>query len=118
MSDSIPAPLTSGRHVPPLAEVAHNNQAVQISPPTPAALLLTARAAAALCGVSLRTWWRWDASGAVPAPVIVGRNSKRWRRGELEAWAAVGCPLREQWLLIQHNDARHRTGLSAKRARR
>lgn len=111
MRDSIPASLTSGRYVPPLAEVAHDNQVFQVSPPTPAALLLTARAAAALCGVSLRTWRQWDASGFVPAAISIGLRSKRWRRDELEAWIAAGCPRRELWSKIQGNARLSRKGL-------
>lgn len=59
-------------------------------------LLLEAREAARLCGRSLRTWRTWDAGGLVPSPVRIGR-SVLWRRGELEAWVAAGCPDREAW---------------------
>ena len=34
-------------------------------------LLLTPRQAAVICGMSLRTWWRKDAAGQIPAPVTV-----------------------------------------------
>jgi len=103
------AAQASGGHVPPLAAVAHDNGDV---------LLLTARAAAALCSVSLRTWRRWDSWGAMPAAVNVGLNSKRWRRIEVEAWVAAGCPQREQWNHIQTVNGRHGTGAGAKRPRR
>jgi predicted DNA-binding transcriptional regulator AlpA len=48
------------------------------------ALLLAAAHAAALCGISIATWWRWSSSGKVPAPVRVSRGVVRWRRSELE----------------------------------
>jgi len=41
------------------------------------ALLLTANAAAALCSVSVRQWWRWDSAGQTPRAVLIGRT-KRW----------------------------------------
>jgi hypothetical protein len=33
------------------------------TPSTPPALLLTARQAAGMCGVSPASWWRWDSAG-------------------------------------------------------
>lgn len=63
-------------------------------------LLLRARDAAATCGVSVATWWRWDAAGRCPAPVRIG-SSVRWRRSELEAWVAAGCPDRLEWQAVQ-----------------
>ena len=59
-------------------------------------LLLRAREAAALAGVSLRTWRSWDAAGRVPAPVRIGRTT-RWRRHELQQWVVAGCPGRHVW---------------------
>jgi excisionase family DNA binding protein len=59
-------------------------------------LLLTARQAAALCSISLRTWRTWDAAGRIPAPMRMG-HSTRWRTAELRAWIAAGCPSREEW---------------------
>jgi predicted DNA-binding transcriptional regulator AlpA len=60
------------------------------------ALLLAARDAARLCGVSERTWRTWDAGGRVPRAVEIGR-SKFWRRRELEEWIGQGCPDRHAW---------------------
>lgn len=63
-------------------------------------LLLSARKAAAMCGMSLRTWRTWDAAGFVPAPVRIGRSTV-WRVNELKAWIAAGCPQRGTWNAIQ-----------------
>ncbi|MEQ9379334.1 MAG: helix-turn-helix domain-containing protein [Pirellulales bacterium] len=60
-------------------------------------MLLNASHAAQFCGVSQRTWRRWDASGAMPQAITVGFSSKRWRRFELEAWIEAGCPPRVEW---------------------
>jgi len=64
--------------------------------PAPEPLLLRARDAAALCRVSLATWWRWDALARMPAPVRFGKTV-RWRRPELESWISRGCPDRRTW---------------------
>jgi excisionase family DNA binding protein len=45
-------------------------------------------------GVSMRTLWRWVASGDLPPPVRV-RRSVRWREADLEAFlAGVAAPAR------------------------
>lgn len=59
-------------------------------------LLLRARDAAAACGVSSATWWRWAAAGRCPAPLRIG-STVRWRRDELLAWTGAGCPDRAKW---------------------
>lgn len=53
--------------------------------------LLTAQQAAEMAGVARRSWWRYCSSGRAPAPVRLG-GSVRWRRTELAAWIAAGCP--------------------------
>lgn len=62
----------------------------------PAALLLTAKQAAAICGKSLRTWRTWDSAGRIPRPVRIGRSTL-WRSDELRGWVAAGCPRRGEW---------------------
>jgi prophage regulatory protein len=69
-------------------------------------LLLPARQAAVLCGVSTATWWRWDASGRNPAPLRLSAGCVRWRRAELMEWAAAGCPDRRTWQALQGNNSR------------
>jgi len=59
-------------------------------------LLVTARQAATMCGKSLCTWWSWDAAGWIPRPVRIGRSTL-WRPDDLRAWAAAGCPRRDEW---------------------
>jgi predicted DNA-binding transcriptional regulator AlpA len=53
--------------------------------------LLNAQQAAEMAGVARRSWWRYCSSGRAPAPVRIG-GSVRWRRTELAAWIAAGCP--------------------------
>lgn len=49
-----------------------------------------------LLSVSARTVWRLDSAGKLPKAVRVG-GQKRWRRDELIAWVADGCPNRKDW---------------------
>lgn len=67
-------------------------------------ILIPASVAAETCGVSLATWWRWEASGRIPEPVRVG-GTTRWRAAELADWCDAGCPCRREWELI-HNDGK------------
>ena len=69
----------------------------------PAPLLLDARAAAGLCGVSRSTWYVLHAAGRIPLPRRLGR-AVRWDRRELEAWTAAGCPSRDRWESLKPGD--------------
>ncbi len=53
--------------------------------------LLTTAQAARLLGIGERTLWRHSRSGTAPAPVTIG-GTVRYRREELVAWIADGCP--------------------------
>ena len=61
--------------------------------------LIGASTAAALCDVSLRTWWRYDASGQIPRAVQLGtgKRTKRWRLSDVIAWIDFGCPSRSEF---------------------
>jgi predicted DNA-binding transcriptional regulator AlpA len=79
-----------------------------IPPPEP--LLLAARQAAALCGVSLATWHRLRSAGRIgPAPVRLG-GRVLWRRAELAAWIEANCPDSRTWTAMQaaRRNGRHR----------
>lgn len=62
-----------------------------------APLLLTARQAAKLCGVSLATWYRLASAARTPAPVRLSPGCVRYRADELRGWIAAGCPDRRTW---------------------
>lgn len=57
--------------------------------------LLDSDQAATLLSVSKRHLHRLRDSGAIPAPIRLGR-SVRWDRQQLEAWIAKGCPSKNQ----------------------
>ena len=59
-------------------------------------LLLSAKSAAKLCGVSRSHFLAMHSAGRVPLPVRLGRRVL-WRSGELAEWIEAGCPARERW---------------------
>ena len=71
----------------------------EITAPAQAPLLLSAREAAHLCGLSRTTWWSLHAAGRVPFPVHLGRRTLWRTQGPdgLTAWIGAGCPPREQF---------------------
>jgi|LakMenEpi03Aug12_release.lakeMendotaPanAssembly.Ray.scaffolds.fasta_scaffold3863373_1 predicted DNA-binding transcriptional regulator AlpA len=52
--------------------------------------LLRADEAAALIGVSKRTWWRLVADRIAPQPLRIG-GAVRWRRDDIANWILAGC---------------------------
>ena len=66
---------------------------------TPVApLLVSAKAAAKLCGISLRTWWALNSAGKTPAPVHLGGRTLWKTQGPngLTAWILANCPSRNR----------------------
>lgn len=59
-------------------------------------LLVSARDAARLVGVSERTWRAWDSSGKIPAATLNGTGVKRWLLSRLRLWSEAGCPSRHR----------------------
>ena len=59
---------------------------------------------AELLGLSVRTIRRLDACGKVPQPVKIG-GAVRWRREEIDAWLAAGCPDRDKWEILNRKQA-------------
>ncbi len=63
-------------------------------------LLISAKQAAQLAGVSTPTWWRLHAAGKVPAPTRLGGRTL-WHVETLKAWISAGCPDRKAWAAAQ-----------------
>jgi predicted DNA-binding transcriptional regulator AlpA len=59
-------------------------------------LLIDIRQVAVLLARSVTSLERDQAAGRLPAPLYVG-GSRRWRRAEIRAWVAAGCPDRARW---------------------
>ena len=62
-----------------------------VPPDRAASVLLDVRAVAALLDCSRRHIYRLADAGRMPAPVRIGALV-RWRRSDLDAWLAAGCP--------------------------
>jgi predicted DNA-binding transcriptional regulator AlpA len=58
-------------------------------------LLLKKQGLGIVLDMSRRSIDRKDAAGLIPRPVNLA-GSKRWRRDEIKAWIAAGCPPRKQ----------------------
>lgn len=52
--------------------------------------MVNAASAAAIVGVSRRSWWRFVSDGKAPKPIRLGR-CVRWRVAEIRKWIAGGC---------------------------
>jgi excisionase family DNA binding protein len=63
------------------------------NPRDAAPVLVTVKEVAELLGVSDRHVRRLTDSGAMPPPLRLG-TLVRWRRTDIEAWIAAGCPRR------------------------
>lgn len=62
------------------------------------ALLMNAATAAKFLGIGRSQFYLLNSNGGLgPLPVRLGRRNL-WRRLELQAWVAKGCPAREQWV--------------------
>lgn len=62
----------------------------------PEPILMSAAAAAAICGLAEPTWWRHHSAEMVPAPIMLGGRTL-WDRRELERWIDAKCPPRGDW---------------------
>ena len=63
----------------------------------PAPLLLDAKAAAELLGMSRTSFYGLLSAGRLPLPVLKAGRIVRWNRGELQAWIKADCPPRDRW---------------------
>jgi predicted DNA-binding transcriptional regulator AlpA len=59
-------------------------------------LLISVDALARMLDISPRSVWRRLSSGEMIEPVRIG-TCVRWRRQEVEAWIAAGCPPISEW---------------------
>jgi predicted DNA-binding transcriptional regulator AlpA len=77
--------------------------------PVPTSILIPDTEAARLCGIGRATWHRLRAAGKVgPQAVRLGR-AVRYRRNEVEAWAAAGCPDAPTWAAMRDMENRRST---------
>lgn len=66
--------------------------------PSATQLCLRSGELAELLGVSWRTLHRMDGEGSLPSPIRLRPGGRAtWRRQEILAWLAAGCPGRDCW---------------------
>ena len=65
-------------------------------------VLLNVKALASLLGVHPVTLRRMEYGGKLPKPLRLAAHSIRWRTGEIRAWIAAGCPVREKWEMLRN----------------
>lgn len=68
----------------------------EVSAPIGEGLLIDIEQLSVLLRRSVASLERDQAAGRLPAQVYVC-GSKRWRRTEIVAWVAAGCPSRQRW---------------------
>lgn len=102
-STTTPAPGTPGRPGRP-GTPGHTNTSSRVHEPDLVRLLIDAREAAALIGISPSTWAKWDRMGLCPSrvPIPSAARTPRWDPHELRAWLKHGCPDRERWNELMH----------------
>lgn len=67
------------------------------------AIAVNAKGAAALFGLSDRSWRRLNSTAQCPAPIRIG-GAVRWRVSELLRWSDSGCPTRGDWESSQRSN--------------
>lgn len=55
-------------------------------------LLIDKKDLANLLRIGTDTVERMEQDGRIPAPVVLGPRTKRWRRAEILKWVDDGCP--------------------------
>jgi len=66
----------------------------------PPPLVVDAKRLATLLTCGVRTVRTLDAAGKLPTPLRLGGRVV-WRRAEIKAWVAAGCPDRAAWEAIK-----------------
>jgi predicted DNA-binding transcriptional regulator AlpA len=67
----------------------------------PEALAAGAKNLARMLGISVATFWRWDASGELGPPGIRKGGRRLWPLAEIRQWVAAGMPRRSEWLALR-----------------
>jgi predicted DNA-binding transcriptional regulator AlpA len=80
-----------------------------LADPIPAveALLVDAKEAARICGISEASWYRLKSAGKLPLPVRLG-GRVLWRVEELRRWTVAGCPDLRTWQALENANGRPR----------
>ena len=82
-----------------------DRQATPSVPSAPEPLAVGAKVLAGMLGISVATFWRWDASGELGPPGIKKGGRKLWPMAVVRSWVAAGMPDRQTWLDLQQTKA-------------
>jgi predicted DNA-binding transcriptional regulator AlpA len=75
-------------------------------PPEIEPLLLRAKSAAAMCGVSVRTWNYWRTAGKTPPSFKLG-GCVVWKAEHIRLWVKLDMPKVDRFIeLLQSKEAR------------
>ncbi len=96
---SIIAPAAVTAQVEPLAA-----EGARVAGLIGAPLAVSREQAAALCGLSARSWTRYDSQGLVPAALRCG-GRRVYAVAELTAWVNAGMPPRARWEAMRRTEA-------------
>jgi predicted DNA-binding transcriptional regulator AlpA len=66
-------------------------------------IVVSRRALARLLDSSVRSIDRDYSAGRLPKALMLG-GRKRWRKAEILAWIAAGCPDRKRWEVLKQNE--------------
>ena len=65
-------------------------------------LMLRAKEAAGLCGLSVSTWHEYRAAGRIPPSIKIGK-ARLWRLDVLRKWVEMDCPTIDRFEAIEKN---------------
>lgn len=91
-----------------------NMSEISLTPATGSPILVDAKRAAELLGISRSMLHKLKATGRLPRPVRLGHRVL-WRVRELEDWVYAGCPTMERWEAEDDGKWRAKPGLGGNR---
>ena len=68
--------------------------------PMPEPLMLRAKDAAKLCGLSVSTWHEYRTSGRIPPSIKIGK-ARLWRLDILRKWVGWNCPNIDKFIALE-----------------
>lgn len=63
-------------------------------------LLVNAKQAAKLCGMSLSGWYDFANAGMTPPSIYLGKRCRRWSVADLRKWCELGCPNSKKFIKV------------------
>ena len=69
--------------------------------PMPEPLLVRAKDAARLCGLSPSTWYEFRSAGKLPPSIKLGK-ARLWRMDILRRWVELNCPNLDKFMAMEN----------------